>query len=330
MAVTSAVIAATVHWANRRYIVIGGGVCALFGHLLAIVSPNLFSILLSRALTGIGEGAMLSIAYALAAGTHRPLRTYTVLTFAMVATATPMYLSVPIVADHVGQTAVFYILAVMVAICFPFLFGTRPKPIGTHAETTGPEDAGTVWRPFPWILVAILCLYGSNNSLWAFSERIGASIGLSLNTVTMAFLMTVVISLIGPATANWIYVKWSYRPPMWGAVILQVGAIFSLTQAINAGMFFTGLILVNTLSMFLVPFYRGLAAAIDPSGRLGSASVLSQTMATAAGPFIGGLILLLGGGYASLGWMAATLSIASLALSMHAVRRVEATANLQP
>ena len=320
MAVTSGLLSAVVHRIDRRLLLLIAGVLIMFANILAISASSPGWFLFSRASMGIGEGAALSVGYALAAGTRRPHHTFTIVTFAMVAMATPMYLSVPPIATYVGSSAVFYVLLVMALICYPFLFSTQAKYPGT---TTIDSSKSSVWTPFPWVLLGICCLYISNNTLWAFSERIGSSIGLDLKTISNAFLATVIITLAGPLAANLTQRKWSYVRPITVAITIQVIAILTLVYAMNIVMFLVGIILVNTLSLFLVPYYRSLTAFLDPKGRLASATTISQTIATAIGPFIGGAILLVGGNYAYIGWMAALFSIISLLLIFNTARKAD-------
>ena len=320
MAVTSGLLSAVVHKVDRRLLLLIAGVLIMFANGLAIASTDATWFLFSRACMGIGEGAALSVGYALAAGTRRPHHTFTIVTFAMVAMATPMYLSVPLVATHAGSLAVFYVLLAMAVICYPFLFGTQAH----YTDDTPAKNAdSSVWRPFPWVLLGICCLYISNNTLWAFSERIGSAMGLDLKTISNAFLATVIVTLIGPLAANLTQRKWSYVRPIVVAVTAQVIAIFTLVYAFNLVMFLVGIIFINALSLFLVPYYRSLTAFLDPKGRLASATTISQTVATAIGPFIGGAILLAGGNYAQVGWMASLFSIVSLLLIFNTARKAE-------
>ena len=320
MAVTSGLLSAVVHRIDRRLTLLIAGGLIILANVLAVISSETTWFFFSRACMGIGEGAALSVGYALAAGTRRPHHTFTIVTFAMVAMATPMYLSVPHVAAHAGSLAVFYVLSVMALICYPFLFGAQAR---YTENTTIKTENPSVWRPFPWVLLGICCLYISNNTLWAFSERIGSSMGLDLKTISNAFLATVIITLLGPLAANLTQRKWSYVRPIVVAVTVQVCAIFALVYAFNFVMFLIGIILINTLSLFLVPYYRSLTAFLDPKGRLASATTISQTIATAIGPFLGGAILLIGGNYGQIGWMAAFFSIISLLLIINTARKAE-------
>lgn len=321
MAITSGLLSVVIHKINSRLLVLGAATLIILAHGLAIVSSDVTWFVLSRACTGIGEGAALSIGYALAAATSRPHRAFSITTFGMAAAATPMYLSVPVVAEQAGSLAVFYVLFVMALICLPFLFGTYSGAGDANVENS--DETLSIWWPFPWILVAIFFLYVSSNTLWAFSERIGNSIGLSIKLISSAFLATVLITLIGPIIANLSQKRWAYVRPITVGVVIHVLATFMLVYAMNAGMFFIGIILVNTMFMFFLPYFRGLTALMDPMGRLASATVISQTIATTVGPFLGGSILLAGGTYAHIGWMAAFFMTCSLLLILGAAKQAE-------
>lgn len=325
MAVASVVLSVAVHKFDRRRMAIAAGALIVLAHVCALLADTWEVFLVSRVLTGLGEGAALSLGNAAAAGTRRPHHTFTILSFGMVATATPMYLSVPVVAEHVGAAAVYYVMLGMVLLCFPFLWR---MPRGEHrAGYDAATSARDVWRPFPWVLIAILCLYSANNGLWAYSERIGKSIGLDSKTISSAFLVTVILTLLGPVVANLVQRRWGVWKPLTAAIGLQFAALVTLANASNGFNFFIGLICMNVLSQVLVPYLRGLTAFLDASGRLSAASVLSQTVGTMLGPFAAGVVLMGSANYASVGWLMALVIVISWALCMRTALRADALAN---
>lgn len=309
-----------VHTINRRVAAVIAGLFILLGHLIGVLSDSWYLFLFGRVMAGAGEGAALSIANAVAAGTQKPQRTFSILAIAMVVTAVAIYASMPVIWERAGPVSVYYVLSVLAIVTLPFLFGV-PKHVQDVDDN--PVIVADVWRPFPWILIGIGCLYVGGNSMWAYTERIGTSIGLSVATISAAFMTTVILSSLGPLIAHMTEKWWgNMRPIIFGALV-HAAASLILATAYFKGMFFAGVILANVSFLFLIPYYRALTAFLDPLGRLTVGSVVVQTVGTAFAPLIGGLILLTGAGYAGVGAMAAFLAIASFALVMQVARKAD-------
>ena len=308
MGLASFVILNIVHKIDRRRWLLIAAVFILLGHGLAMLSSNWTLFLIGRVLTGLGEGTALSIGNASAAGTRRPQKTFLILAITMVVTATVVYLFMPPLAEKIGSVAVFYVLTGLVILAMPFLIA---MPIHTLSkDKASPAGRIKLW-PFPRLLFGIGCLFAGVNALWAYAERIGFSIGLTMNTIVTAFLATVILSAIGPILANFTEKRWGYRYPVLAAAFVAGSANFILATAGFKVTFFAGIIIANVAYLFLMPYYRSLTAFVDPLGRLAVGSVVMQTVGTALAPSMAGAILLLGGGYAGIGLMSLLLIVGS-------------------
>ena len=295
---------------RRRWLLIAAGFI-LLGHALAMLSSSWTIFLIGRVFTGLGEGTALSIGNASAAGTRRPQLTYSILAITMVVTASVIYLFMPLLAEKTGSIAVFYVLTGLVLVAMPFLFA---MPGHALAKDDGAHSEGIKWWPFPRLLVGIGCLFAGANTLWAYAERIGFSIGLKMDTIVTAFLATVILSVIGPVLANFTEKRWGYRFPVLAAAVVAGSANFMLATADFQATFFAGIIIANIAYLFLMPYYRSLTAFVDPLGRLAVGSVVMQTVGAALAPSMAGAILLLGGGYTGIGFLSLMLIICSCLL----------------
>ena len=308
MGLASITIFNIVHKIDRRRCLLIGAVFILLGHGLAILSSSWTIFIIGRVLTGLGEGTALSIGNASAAGTRRPQKTYSILAITMVVTAAVVYLFMPPLAEKIGSIAVFYVLSGLVVVAMPFLFA---MPRHTLSKDDASQTKGIKWWPFPRLLVGIGCLFAGANTLWAYAERIGFSIGLNMNTIVTAFLATVILSGIGPVLANFTEKHWGYRFPILAAAVVAGCANFILATAGKQATFFAGIIVANIAYLFLMPYYRSLTAFVDPLGRLAVGSVVMQTVGAALAPSLAGTILLLGGGYTGIGLLSFLLIVCS-------------------
>jgi MFS family permease len=317
MTVVAAVLAVSVHKLDRRKLVLGAAVLALGSHFVSAMLSDWNLFLASRVGIGIGEGALLAVGTAAAAATPKPQRTFSIITFGYVILATAIYLSWPAMLKHYGPISIFYIALAIVVIGMPFLLAMpRLEP----TDDTAPVLDRNVWRPFPWILVGIACLYMGVNSLWAFSERIAVTLEMSHDQVVMAFVVMVLVVPISPIAANFAQKKWGFRKPIFAGVILQSVACAALGGALFYEMYFVAFVLMNIALLYLVPMYRALTGVIDPGGRVAAASIVVQSGATALGPALMSLLLLAGGGFLLVGIFGGMLAMLSGVFAWKAAR----------
>ncbi len=308
MSVAAFVLMLTVHRIDRRKLALIAVVLTLAAHAVAAFSSQWSWFLASRVAMGFGEGALLTIGSAAAAGTLRPQRTFSLVTLGYVLVASAIYLSWSSLHELFGGIAVFYIVLIGTVIGAPFLFAIPRLETVTN---TASVIRGGVWWPFPWILAGIACLYMGVNSLWAFSERIGVALDLDHHAIIKAFLAVSLFTWIGPVMANYWKRRWGYRKLVIFGVLIQAVGCFMFGSAETYPVFFVSFVILNIALMFLVPVYRALTAVLDPVGNLAAASIVVQTVSTAIGPFIASMALLAGGGYFWVGVYATVFALLS-------------------
>jgi len=317
MSCIAIILMLTVHRVDRRKLALAAIVLTLVADAVAAFSSQWSWFLASRVGVGIGEGALLTVGSAAAAGTLKPQRTFSLVTLGYVLVASAIFLSWPNLHDHFGGTAVFYIVLIGAAVGAPFLVAI---PRLKTASETAVDAPASVWQPFPWILIGIACLYMGVNSLWAFSERMGVALGLDHHDIVKAFLAVAALTWIGPIAANFWQRSAGYRKPIFFGVIIQAAACFIFGGAQSYGVFFISFVILNIALLFLVPTYRALTAVLDPTGRLAAGSIVVQTVSTSVGPFIASLALLGGGSYLWVGAYATVLAILSGVLAWGVAR----------
>ena len=320
MALIAVTLTATIHRVDRRKLAFAAVALTLAGHVVGAASAHWPLFVASRIAVGLGEGALLTLGTAAAAGTPTPQRTFSLVTFAFVVMAGAIFLTMPLLAGRYGPSAIFYVLVVVGLVGAPWLLHMP------NLRVKAPRDrhsGSSVWRPFPWILLAIACQYMGVNTLWAFSERIAVAIGIGPKAIGHAFLIMVVLACSGPILAAISQRKWGYRRTIALGVLLQALSCWALGGASFYLMFVVALVALNVAHLTLVPTYRALTALIDPAGRIAAASIAVQTTAGALGPFIASLVLLAGGGYMSVGVYGGVLVLIAWLLVAGVARRAD-------
>ncbi len=322
MTVVAAILAVKIHQLDRRKLALGGAAIAVSAHFIAAMFSDWYLFLGSRVGVGIGEGVLLAVGTATAAATPRPQRTFSIITFGYVVLATAIYLSWPVMLKEYGSVSIFYIALAIGLVGTPLLFAMpRLDKEGGEARLLDRD----VWRPFPWILLGIACLYMGVNSLWAFSERIAVSLDLNHDQIAIAFVVMVLMVPASPVAANFVQKRWGYRKPIAVGVILEATACAALGGALFYEMYFVAFVLMNIALLYLVPLYRALTAVIDPAGRISAASIVVQAGATALGPALMSLLLLAGGGFLAVGLFGGLLAMLSGVFAWHVARVADNT-----
>ncbi len=321
MTVIAAILTTCIHKLDRRKLALGAVLVTICAHFIAAMYTDWNLYLASRVGAGIGEGALLTIGTATAAATPRPVKTFSIITFGYVVLATAIYLSRPMLHAYYGSITIFYIALVVSVIGASFLFA-MPRLEQNSAVSV---SAHNVWRPFPWVLAGIACLYIGVNSLWAFSERIAVNLDLDHDQIAMAFVVMILLVPASPILANFAHNRWGYRKPIVAGVILQCISCALFGGALFYEMYFITFVLMNIALLYLVPLYRASTAVIDPGGRIAAASIVVQTGATALGPFLVSLLLLSGSGFLAVGIFGAILAVFSGVFSWRVARRADSS-----
>jgi predicted MFS family arabinose efflux permease len=327
MAIIAIILSPVVNRINRRAFALVALVLTLAAHLGAIVASEWPLFLASRAAAGVGEGALLTIGTAAAAGTPYPQRTFSLVTLGYVVMGCIVYLSLPSLFEHFGPIAVFYVLLVICLVGSPWLF-VMPniQTVERGSEKTGAD----FWRPSTLILFGIACLYMGVNTLWAFSERIAVDLGIGPHLIGIIFVVMAIVTNIGPIAASICQRRWGYRRAILGGVVFLSLACAALGNALFVAMYFIAIVSLTTGLLYLVPIYRALTAVLDTSGRVAGGSIVVQTLSTAVGPFLASLALLLGGGYPMIGFYSAALITLSGVLVWRLARKADGMSPIIP
>jgi hypothetical protein len=81
-----------------------------------------------------------------------------------------------------------------------------------------------------------------------------------------------------------------------------------------------GITISSAALLFGMPYLLGLAAEVDPTGRVAGASRGFNNIGSALAPAVAGAVLGLTGAYTSIGWSAVGAATASLALILGCAR----------
>ena len=283
-------------------LVVGAALAAVaVGDVAALLTNSLSWYVPSRALAGAGAGTLLATANAVGAGSRNPQKVFSMMQFAVVATTVVGFGLMPLSMEIVGPKGAIAVRLLIALLLGGFVFCMPAHSRG--ADSKKPLlSAGRGFKILT-VLAAVVLVWLGNNGLWAYVERIGASMAFSVEQISTVLLATSVVALSGPACAQLLGTRRGLLAPIGVSAVLQALGAFALVYGGQLFSFALGSVLYSAAFMFCIPYFKAAMAALDSSGRVVGSGAAVMIVGTAIGPGIYGVILNAGGSYATLGWV---------------------------
>ena len=296
LAVASLLLAPRVDRMSRRHLAVYGAIAACAGHGLSALAGSFPLLVLARIVAGLGEGAAIAAANSAAASARDPDRLFaqaTVLAGLVFAIALVV---LPYAIAPWGHSGGFGAIVGISILCIPFLFWlpTLPESAAASRGLPGRRLLGIT------TLASMFLFSVGQGAIWAFSERIGTTIGLSREEVGLALGVTTLAGLAGGVIAAVVGTRGGR--PMLLAVGLgaNVVATWMVVIAGSSVLYLAGLLAWAIAFFFALPYLLGTAAALDPLGRWTAAAAGISAVGVAIGPAAAGLMVT-DAGYPALG-----------------------------
>jgi predicted MFS family arabinose efflux permease len=326
IACSSTLLAPRVASIRPKHLICAGLVLIIAASALAVLAPYPNGYMLSRILSGIGEGLVLTAAHAIVAKTAGPDRVFAVVNFTVLVlgAASYPYLSAAVAHKGIAPLAVASaVLALIAAFSLPLL-GEYPA-VGSESESI--FRVAKRWRR---PLCGILCFYVAEGALWGYLLRLGIATGKPPQWAGEIISGAFLLSLLGPLIVYWLNLKAGRRIPL-----VVSTALLCITAAVFAVDRTPEVFKIATFELYLVfivaiTYSSGLMAAIDPSGRLVAAVPGVRTFGMGVGPALSGL-LMPEFGVRVVGWVAAigyALAVGLFAATSDAGRTPSSTKTL--
>ena len=300
---------------------------SLTGAALSILVQDYDLLLMSRSITGIGEGAMLTVASASLANFRNPDRAYGTINIAGILFGSAAVFSLPVTARYFGvEHNVFPTIFVGIAV-LSLLLPLLPRSTGhSHGQLSGPPPVHGIFSLKLLILVtAVFIVSVGAGAMWSFYYLLGDKAGLNEEQIHNAVGMAALVSVFGALLATLIGNRYGRIIPVTLGILILIVAINAMSHWHHPLVFRFGAAL-NVVGMyFLVPYFLGYAAAQDPSGRDASIVAGAFLLTGAAGPYLGGYIIE-NFGAGSMGWIVFIVNVIAWHLFLLVNRALKAGA----
>jgi predicted MFS family arabinose efflux permease len=268
--------------------------------IITVLLTDIYLLGLSRFMVGTGCGFVLAAATATIASSSDPDQFYG-RAFACMSLAFGAWLIfLPYTTALISEDGIFIMLAGISILSLPLL---RYLPATGSAAQNHASTETIDWTGVALLMLAITLVYIAYGGSYYFSERIGIDIGISRETIGLAYGISALTGFVGAGLVGWCSSRFKRTIPMVSAFIIigliSLGIVFSSSQL----EFMTVIILMNGAFMFAISYVMGTAAALDKLGRIAALAegyvILAMSIGTAVFGFVAA-----GAGYATLAWPA--------------------------
>jgi len=241
--------------------------------------------LLFSVLIGCGYGVVFAATIAGAAAAAEPDRMYAIGNGGALLLVVGLMQVLPSAGHRFGALGIFLAMSMLSVVSVPLLAGF------TRAKRTEQIRLRVSRTPgVPGLLFSWAAFSTGTGSLYAFSERIGVSIQLTPGAIATALSAGVFVGLLGTLAAAVLGRKVNRE---WALIIGMCGSGLScllLGFASNLALFALGVCGYWIFYMFLYSYLLGTAAALDPSGRVGTLGGGCERLGYALGAGLGGVL----------------------------------------
>ncbi len=295
------VVSPRVHLWNRRTIATSGLAIIVLGSILSLWVGGYAALAAARAMTGLGEGALVAAVIASMAGARKPERLFGIWTiFNMIVASTLFFVVMPRVTALWGLDGVFGALATAGLVGTVALGWYPSNPKRDQGETGAAQPLNV--RKAVIGLIAMFCVFLAHGGIWAYMERIGLAANVDAQFISRVLGSAALAGLVGGLMVTWLSTKAGRVLPNGIALGGSIAGLLFVINGSSAVAFVAAAMLFYLAWVFGLPYLMGVIAGLDPGGRVAAFAIVMQNAGLAAGPAVAGFVIT-GEGYGMLGWM---------------------------
>ena len=316
----AAFAAITVHRWNLRQAALTAAILAFLTDFCTAFLQSAMLIILTRIISGLSMGVLLSTASAAIARLVNPTRTLGIAQAAVSISGFGWFLIMPYLLKNTGLKGPFIGIAAFSLIAFVVTLAWFPRLKGQNDVATGQRGLfHMLTTPVLFASSGLFILLVAGNGVWTYWERIGVHSGLSAEGIGTSFALGSISGMFGGLLAAWIAGKIGNATALiTGTLVMLVSAVLLLFY--NPTGYFAATLIFYASWILVVSFFLGGFAEADSTGRLVAVANIVMFAAAAIGPAAASL-LLAPSNYHSLIIICACAMLASLILIIPAVRR---------
>ena len=277
---------------NFKTLVLIGIAIAGVGDAITIVTGTFAGFCTIRFLAGFGNGLCYSAAIALLSRTRRAPRNFSIFIVVLVIANSLELWIIPGVVSSWGVRGLYIALGCLYFA--PLALINRLPAAASTVNTSADAKSATIAIPIalPWLCLCAVVLFNvSASALWAYAERIGASIGMSDRTVSNTLTICNLVSVTGSVFAYSLSRLWGQHRPQLAATAVMIFVFAAWSIHLSPHIFGIGILLFFEVWSMASVFQLSTLSNIDPTGRRVALIPGAQGLGQSLGPFIAGALL---------------------------------------
>lgn len=304
----------------RQTILVALGVL-IPANLLSVWASDIVMLAATRALAGVGAGAIIALVMTIAGRSRGPTMTFGVINSGLGVGGMALSQLLPWSIGEVGLPGTYWVYLGAAVLALPVV-AAIPAPVGERtqfAHQASPPSLGLG----AWIaLFGVAFIFMGHTALMLFGVRIGMAVPLPLQSIGTVFLAASTFAAVAPLVAGYL----GSRMPAAMPTVLILGTLVVLAYVFAGSSaplsFYLSLPLFAALPLALAPIALSAFATVDPTGRMTGAYAAFVTLGAAIAPFLGGFTADLGG-YALTGWFTVVCIVIGGSMLFRVARRAD-------
>jgi len=313
VALSAFVVSARVRVLPRRKVALLGGVIAVAGHALSLLTSSIETLVICRALAGVGAGMALAIGNACLAASHDPSKAYGQVMMLLATVTAGVIVALGYITETWSYYGVFGTQAIVVALML------IPISFLPERDETRPEDDVTHGKipmlPAAMIVIGIVMWHFCDNSIWGFSERIATKVGMKPDVIGWLLGAGLFVGVVGGFIASSIGTRYGRIWPVCVGIGVAVTCISVITSTGVISIYTTSILTYIVCFMFISSYIYGLAGELDHHGRVMAAASGAGNLGVALAPFLSGK-LIANAGYEAMGRVVISTLLIVMTLSI--------------
>ena len=259
-----------------------GGLLAVAGTALTLVSPWLPVLFVARLSAGIGAGIVGAEATSvLSRGIERE-KLIAIVTIASIVNAAIWLAVLPYAVDTLGYRGP-YICLLLVSVAGTFLLRRLPsvsnRP-GSDQPALGPQFSSAAML----VLGAIFLTQFGQGAFWSLEETFAGRAGFSGHAIGVLLSVVTLLLLVGAAAAASVSSRLGWFSSVLTLVAINAISILLISTTTVHWIFIAANVLQSITNLSSVICQLGLAASLDRTGRVVAASTSLVTLGNGLGP----------------------------------------------
>ncbi|MEP1486855.1 MAG: MFS transporter [Algibacter sp.] len=266
-------------------IILGSAIIiAATGNVFSAIGDNHTTLQIARFITGLGEGLIISLSFAIIGLTQKIERNIALyLTLLMTYGAFGLW-GMPLAFETIGLKGIFVIWSILSLIA---LFTLKYVPVSSASqEETRPSAAQL---SIGWLLLALLAVFVYNVAIglaWANLFLIGMDIEPNEQTVANALLIAQFAGICGAVGAVYLSDRIGSWKPLSIGVIVAAVCISLLLGEPSILIFGVAVSIFNALWNFTLPYLLSIVGDMDTKSRMMTLAVAVQFVGLGVGPYL--------------------------------------------